>query len=392
MASLTVRGLERRFEDEAVALSGVSFHVPGGRVTALFGPSGCGKTTVLRLIAGLDRPDGGEVLIGGHDVLRIPAHRRDVGLMFQELALFPHLDVRRNIEFGLRMSKWPKRAREARVMQLLQLVGLPGLGQRRMHELSGGERQRVALARVLAPEPKLLLLDEPLGALDEPRKEELRAQLGELLRRLDTTAVVVSHDLRDAIALADDLVVMADGAVLQAGPLSLVLAAPASVAVARLLGWVTLAQGPVEHGRIVEPSVGAIAVPPGTDAGGQAQVLAHPASLLAVPGGMGLGSGVEGTVLRSSPEGPAHVLEIALGGRTVSRVRWEWDLAPPPVGSAVAIAARPGTLRFFRTIDDWEPVGHGAPAPVGGVEAAEDVAVVEDAEPQAGGVRGPGVA
>ena len=372
MATLTASGLARRFDDGVVALHDVSFPVQDGHVLALYGPSGCGKNTVLRLIAGLDRPDGGDIRIDGESVLNRPPHRRGVGLMFQELALFPHLNVRQNVEFGLRMSKWPARAREARISQLLTLVGLEGFGSRRMHELSGGERRRVALARTLAPEPQLLLLDEPLGELDEALKQELRGHLREVLTRLQTTAVIVSHDLRDAVAVADDIAVMDGGRVLQEGPLSTVLHGPASVPVALMLGYVTIAQGAVENGRVVEEGVGAVSIPDGLPLGGRAQVLTHPSSLLAVPAGGGLGCGVEGTVVASRPDGPTQVLDVALGDRQLSPVRWEWDLTPPENGARVELAARPGTLRFFRVAEAWEPIEHGEPEPAAGEDATED--------------------
>ena len=359
-----MQGLSRRFDGEgSFALRDVSFSVQDGRVAALLGPSGCGKTSVLRLIAGLDRPDGGEVTIDGEPVLALPPHRRGVGLMFQELALFPHLDVTGNIEFGLRMAKWPKVARRARIDQLLDLIGLAGFGRRRVHELSGGERQRVALARTLAPEPAVLLLDEPLGSLDEQLKHELRAQLREVLTRLHTTALIVSHDLRDAVAIADDIIVMEGGAVLQDGAIQDVLAGPSSAAVALMLGYVTLAEGTVAGGRVVEEAVGAVPLPEGLTLDGQAQVLAHPSSLLAVPAGAGLGCGVEGTVLASRPDGPTQMLDVSLGERRTARVRWEWDLLPPQDGATVELATRPGTLRFFRMPEEvaeaWAAAAHG---------------------------------
>ncbi len=374
---------------EGFALRGVDLEVADGRIAALLGPSGCGKTTLLRLIAGLDRPDAGDVLLDGESLLGRPPHRRGIGLVFQELALFPHLDVARNVEFGLRMARWPRARRRERVAELLALFELDGLGARRIHELSGGERQRVALARAVAPEPGVLLLDEPLGSLDEPLKAQLRPQLRALLGRLGTTALLVSHDLRDAVEVADDLLVMADGRLLQAGPLPEVFAAPASLRVAEMLGYVTLAHGPLRpgpHGRpaVVEEGVGALELPPAlaevaaaastsaADAGGVARaraaalsVLAHPASLLCVPAGRGLGCGAEGRVRRVRPEGPLARIELALGrGAEVGpaagaaagardarprgvEVRWEWDAQPPAPGTRLAIAARPETLRLF---------------------------------------------
>ena len=359
MATLTVRGLEHRFDDVAV-LCGLSFTVEDGRVAALLGPSGCGKTTALRLVAGLERPDGGDVLIGGVSVLDRPPHRRGVGLMFQELALFPHLDVHQNIEFGLRMTHWPKEAREARVAELLSLIGLESFGRRGIHEPSGGERQRVALARTLAPEPAVLLLDEPLGALDEVLKQELRGELRGLLKRLRTTTVIVSHDIRDAVAVADDLVVMDRGVVLQAGPTPGLFSAPNSATVARMLGYVMIAEGKIDDGRVVEGGVGAVVLPDGLARTGRAKVLGHPSTLLAVPAGLNLGCGVAGTVIASRPEGPMQLLDISLGDRRRVQVRWEWDLTPPADGTIVDLAARPETLRFF-PVDAEDREGAGGP-------------------------------
>ena len=170
MSNLSARNLVHRFTTDVLAVNDVSFEVPSGHVTALIGASGCGKTTLLRIIAGLEQPQVGDVLLDGQSILNLPAHNRGVGLLFQDLALFPHLDVSNNIAFGLRMANWPNKQCESRVAELLELVGLQHLGKRRIDELSGGERQRVALARTLAPEPKVLLLDEPLGAIDEARK------------------------------------------------------------------------------------------------------------------------------------------------------------------------------------------------------------------------------
>ena len=384
MATLAARELIRAYPGadaneasaEGFALRAVDFEVTDGRIAALLGPSGCGKTTLLRLIAGLDRPDAGDVLLDGESILGRPPHRRGIGLVFQELALFPHLDVAANVDFGLRMARWPHDRRRERVAELLALFELDGLGGRRIHELSGGERQRVALARAVAPEPGVLLLDEPLGSLDEPLKAQLRPQLRAQLRRLGTTALLVSHDLRDVVEVADDLLVMVAGRLLQAGPLPEVFAAPASLRVAEMLGYVTLAHGPVrpgEHGRpaVVEEGVGVLELPPAlaevasaagstSGASGTLRVLAHPASLLGVPTGRGLGCGAEGRVRRVRPEGPLARVELALGGGGEERatgssiagprsveVRWEWDAAPPAPGTRLAIAARPETLRVF---------------------------------------------
>lgn len=346
MATLEVRSLSGSARDGAVAIEGASFTVADGRIAAILGPSGSGKTALLRLLAGLDRANAGDVLLDDASVLDQPPHRRGFGLMFEDLALFAQLDVHQNVSFGLRMLGWPAADREQRVNDLLQLVRLDEQGARRIEALSDDERQRVALARTLAPQPSVLLLDEPLGVIDEARKAAARAELQSILDTVTTTTLIATRDLRDATAIADDLVVISGGRVLQAGALAAVLGQPASAEVAELAGYVTLADGVLRHGRVEEPGVGAVAVPEGATAGEPARAMAHPASLLAVPADMGLGCGVTGTVIRARAQGPAWVVDLALGPRQVE-ARWEWDLLPPRPGARLAIAAQPGTLRVF---------------------------------------------
>lgn len=189
--------------DGRQVLDRVSFDVATGEVVALLGPSGAGKTTVLRVIAGLQQPDSGTVLLDGLDLCDVPAHRRHVGLVFQDEQLFPHLDVRGNVAFGLRMAGRSRHEQAARVDELLALVGLPGFADRRVTSLSGGEAKRVALARSLAPAPAVLLLDEPLTGLDPDLHDRLATDLAALLRRTGTTALMVTHDLDEAATIAD---------------------------------------------------------------------------------------------------------------------------------------------------------------------------------------------
>jgi ABC-type Fe3+/spermidine/putrescine transport system ATPase subunit len=225
---------------EAV-LRGVSLALPEGGVTVVIGPSGAGKSTLLQIAAGLLRPAAGRVLFDRRDVARVPAERRDVGMVFQSYALFPHLSVGGNIAFGLRTAnrRLPPREASGRVDELAALLGLASLLERRPGELSGGEQQRVALARAVAPRPALLLLDEPLSALDAQLRRSVRAELGELLRRLGTTVLYVTHDQEEAMLLADHLVVLDRGQVAQAGlPLDL-YRRPANRFVAAFLGEAT---------------------------------------------------------------------------------------------------------------------------------------------------------
>jgi thiamine transport system ATP-binding protein len=196
-----------RFDGRAV-LDDVSLHVATGEIVALLGPSGCGKSTLLRVIAGLHVPDAGRVAWNGEDLTGVPPHRRGIGLVFQDLQLFPHKDVGANVAFGLRMQGVEKQERRERVGRLLDLVGLPGYEDRRTGTLSGGEAQRVALARSLAPEPRLLLLDEPLGALDRDLHDRLAVDVRALLQRVGITAIHVTHDEAEARTIGDRLVVL----------------------------------------------------------------------------------------------------------------------------------------------------------------------------------------
>lgn len=212
MARLEVEGLRKRF-GPVVAVDGVSFAAEPGEILVLLGPSGCGKTTVLRCIAGLERPDAGEIRVNGQTILSLPPERRDIGLVFQNFALFPHLTVAANVAYGLRHGRrrLSRGMRRQRVAELLDLVGLSGYERRKPHELSEGQKQRVALARALAVEPKVLLMDEPLSALDAALRAELRRELRRILKERGTTSVYVTHDQMEALALADRMGVMREG-------------------------------------------------------------------------------------------------------------------------------------------------------------------------------------
>jgi sulfate/thiosulfate transport system ATP-binding protein len=216
--AIEARKVTKRFGD-FVALDGVSVDVAGGSLTALLGPSGSGKSTLLRVIAGLEVPDGGDVFISGREATALAPQKRGVGFVFQHYAPFTHMTVWENVAFGLKIRKRPKDAVRARVDELLELVQLAGLGKRYPSQLSGGQRQRMALARALAPEPEVLLLDEPFGALDARVRIELREWLRRLHDEMHVTTIFVTHDQEEALELADSVVVMNKGAVEQvAGP------------------------------------------------------------------------------------------------------------------------------------------------------------------------------
>jgi thiamine transport system ATP-binding protein len=223
-----------RNDDET--LRDVALEVAAGEVIGVLGSSGSGKTTLLRVIAGLHAASEGSIILDGIDITTTPTHLRGVGLMFQEHALFPHLNVADNVAFGLRMAKVPNPDRSIRVAEVLELVGLAGFGARDVSSLSGGERQRVALARTLAPSPRVLLLDEPMGSLDRVLRDRLVTELRELIVGLGLTALYVTHDRSEAFALADRIAVLDEGSVVQLDTPGVLEASPATEHVARLLG------------------------------------------------------------------------------------------------------------------------------------------------------------
>ncbi|GAB3074783.1 ABC transporter ATP-binding protein [Nocardioides zeae] len=233
---LRLRGVTVAY-DGVPALADASLHLPAGEVLAVLGPSGSGKSTLLRAVAGLEPLTAGSVAFDGADLAGVPPHRRGFALMFQDGQLFGHLSVGRNVAYPLRLRRTPRAATRARVGELLALVGLDGYADRAPGTLSGGERQRVALARALACAPRLLLLDEPLSALDRALRERLAGDLSGILRTAGTTALLVTHDVDEAYAVADRVALVRDGRVVQEGAVADVDAAPRDAAVARLLGY-----------------------------------------------------------------------------------------------------------------------------------------------------------
>ena len=242
-------GVTKRFGD-TLAVDDVSLAIYEREFFALLGPSGCGKTTLMRMLAGFETPDAGRITLAGEDLAGIPPHRRPVNMMFQSYALFPHLSVERNIAFGLRMEGMDKAAIKTRVEEMLALVRLETFGKRMPHQLSGGQRQRVALARAIAKRPKLLLLDEPLAALDRKLREETQFELTDLQVELGMTFLIVTHDQDEAMVLADRIAVMDAGRITQIGPPAEVYEAPATRQVAEFLGDINIFEAKVEG---VEP-------------------------------------------------------------------------------------------------------------------------------------------
>ncbi len=278
----------RRTYGSLNALDGLSLDIAPGEMVVLLGPSGCGKTTALRILAGLDRADAGQVLVGGEDISAVPANKRDMGMVFQAYSLFPHMTVRDNVAFGLRLRGQDRAKRLRRSQEMLELVGLTAFEDRYAHQLSGGQQQRVALARALAVEPAVLLLDEPLSALDAKVRVQLREEIRRVQLDVGTTTLFVTHDQEEALAVADRVGVMNSGRLDQIAPPTELYARPATRFVAEFVGLsnrirtdvsdghadllgarVPLLDGSVQHGAghaLVRPeAVGVSAVAPGSD-------------------------------------------------------------------------------------------------------------------------------
>ena len=241
-AFLQLRNIVKDFDGQR-AVDNVSIDIARGEIFALLGPSGCGKTTLLRMLAGFETPSSGSILLDGHDLAGMPPYERPMNMMFQSYALFPHLTVRDNIGFGLRRAGLPKAEIDERVAGLLKLVQLSALGGRKPHQLSGGQQQRVALARSLARKPQLLLLDEPLGALDKKLREETQIELANIIDEVGVTCVLVTHDQEEAMTLATRIAVMSEGRFLQVGAPAEIYETPAGRFVADFIGNVNLMEG-----------------------------------------------------------------------------------------------------------------------------------------------------
>jgi len=263
---IELAGVGKSFDGNTYAVDGINLKIPDGAYCCFLGPSGCGKTTILRMIAGHEDPTHGKILIGGENVVGLPPVTRRTAMMFQSYALFPHLTVRDNIAFALRVRGMPKRERYAKAQETMEKVQLTELADRLPAQLSGGQQQRVALARAVITEPRVLLLDEPLSALDEQLRIQMRQELRRMQRRLGITFIHVTHTQAEAIALADLVVVMEQGKIKQAGPAREVYASPKDRYVAEFLGGQNVLSGRVQtingtHALVAAPASGGIKVP-----------------------------------------------------------------------------------------------------------------------------------
>jgi spermidine/putrescine transport system ATP-binding protein len=340
--AVRLEGVGKRF-GAVLAVDRVSLEIEQGAFFALLGPSGCGKTTLLRLIAGFEAPDEGRILIDGEDVAGLPPNRRPVNTVFQSYAVFPHMSVAANVGYGLRMERVPAPERRRRVEEALALVRLEGFGGRRPDQLSGGQRQRVALARALVKRPKVLLLDEPLSALDAKLRGQMRAELAQLQQAVGITFLLVTHDQDEALALAGRCAVMREGQLEQQGAPADLYERPASRFVADFIGEVNLFEGRLQAGgrEILCPALPApLALPSRAgDDGAQAWAAVRPERVELAPGP----GGIAGVVRRAAYLGGASLYEVEIaGGRTIKALR-------PNAGALQRLA--PGARVFV----SWPP-------------------------------------
>lgn len=326
---LTVVGVTRSF-DGAPLLRGVDLTVERGEIVCLLGASGSGKSTLLRIIAGLERAESGDVRVDGASIVNQPVHSRDFGLMFQDFALFPHMNVAQNVEFGLRMKGMAAAERRRRVGEVLALVNLSGFERRDVARLSGGERQRVALARSLAPNPRLLMLDEPLGALDAVLRERLILELREIIKRVGLTAIYVTHDRREAFAVADRLAIMESGLIAQIGTPAEVYRRPRTEFTARLLGLGNIVPVSAWRDGMAITPLGAFPLPDSTRV-----LLLHPDGLDVNADGT-----IEAVVSESVFQGDAAHISVMANGVPLA-FKLDSRRAAPRPGEAIRLGVNP---------------------------------------------------
>jgi ABC-type Fe3+/spermidine/putrescine transport system ATPase subunit len=354
---LELTEITKSFDSQPV-LRGVSFSVARGEIVALLGPSGCGKTTLLRIVAGLERPDGGRLELEGEDLVNVPVHQRGFGLVFQDYALFPHKDVADNVTFGLKMLGWsPGRAQE-RAKQVLELVGLAGFGERAVFDLSGGEQQRVALARSLAPSPRLLLLDEPLGSLDRALRERLMGELRSILKQAGSytgqpqgiTAIYVTHDQEEAFAVADRVLVMNAGQIEQKGTPAELYSGPRNAFVARFLGMDNLLPAKVRSCAppVVDSAIGPLRVASvDTSIGTEVTLLIRPGAATITEDGEIGENVVIGRIDQISFRGRHQVITVAVpteAGHVPLKLEMPSTVQLPPADRGLTLSLDPQKL------------------------------------------------
>ena len=334
-----MEGLSRHY-GPVVALDKLDLTVQAGELIALLGPSGCGKTTTLRLVAGLEDADAGRITVGGRDVTRLPASKRDMGMVFQAYSLFPHMTAQQNVAFGLRLRRISGEKRDRRAIEMLELVGLSAQADRYPHQISGGQQQRVALARALAIQPQVLLLDEPLSALDAKVRAQLRDEIRRIQLEVGITTLFVTHDQEEALAIADRVGVMRAGHIEQLAPPTEVYSRPATAFVAEFVGLSNRLAGTVSgqtvtvRGRDL-PLVD-LSTPPGP-----AIALVRPEAVTLASDSSGDSGPLTGTVIAATFLGALSRVTVDLGDTTILAQLTTADASALPAGSRVTLTIRP---------------------------------------------------
>ena len=330
----------RREYGPVVALDGFDLTMKPGELVALLGPSGCGKTTTLRLLAGLEDADSGSIVVDNRDITRVPANKRDMGMVFQAYSLFPHMTVRQNVAFGLRLRRTDKAARDKRAMEMLELVGLSAQSDRYAHQISGGQQQRVALARALAFEPQVLLLDEPLSALDAKVRAQLRDQIRRIQLEVGTTTLFVTHDQEEALAIADRVGVMREGRLEQLGPPTEIYARPATSFVAEFVGLTNRLAGEV-HAGVLTVRGTRLPLVDATTREGSVTALVRPEAVTLASDSSDQSGPLVGTVIATTFLGATSRVTVDLGDTTILAQLTTSDASALPAGSRVTLVIRP---------------------------------------------------
>ncbi|MGM0536314.1 MAG: ABC transporter ATP-binding protein [Pseudomonadota bacterium] len=340
-SSIEMQDLHKRFGRDTVALDGVDLTIEAGEFFTLLGPSGCGKTTLLRILAGLEEADDGRLAIGGKDITEVPPHKRSVNTVFQSYALFPHLSVRENLAFGLRMRGLPPEEREARVAKIAEFIKLGDLVDRRVDQLSGGQRQRIALARALVNEPDVLLLDEPLSALDAGLRSQLQVELLRVQKRLGMTFVFVTHDQQEAMVMSDRIAVLNGGVIQQVGSPREVYEHPVNAFVARFMGHDNLYPVTARQGQRLTTPLGELAA----EGGGEGSLLLiRPETLDLLPGEVAGDNHLPAVVSERLYRGSHAEYRLEVGASTLQATLNNRGRRLPEVGDRITVSVAPEDL------------------------------------------------
>jgi len=344
MTILDIKNLSSSYEGRGF-LKNITFNLKQGEILCLLGPSGSGKTTLLRLIAGLEREDTGIISFNNMDIQSIPPHKRNFGMMFQDYALFPHKNVYENVAFGLVMKKWTDKAIEKKVSEILEVVGLDSFGHRTIDELSGGEQQRVALARSLAPEPQLLLLDEPLGSLDRTLRDRLSGEIRSILKSLGVTALFVTHDQAEAFTVADKIAILYNGKLEQFDSPENLYRTPANPTVAKFLGFKNIVSGTFDATGIFSSPLGQLDFGDNKRSQKDQTLVIRPegAQIYQTNKTSAEDISLSGKVVKRQFQGATYKLQVKVG-RQILYFDLPIDPSPPQTNESVQLSIRPSSF------------------------------------------------